>query len=211
MGLLWLFTSGFGIGLLGGMSPGPDTVLVLRAVARAGFRGGAQCALGIGTGLTVHSLLTVALVFAFQSTAPGLLHALQLLGAAYLTYLAAALLRSRPSSQVASPGGEPAGPARHHFLQGLVTNLLNPKVVVFYLAVVAQVLERTRGPLDVGIFLFTLALGPTVWFVLLSLAASRLTRWLDARRRRAIDVVAGLVFLVVAAMGFWGGLRGLFA
>ena len=136
MQLLALLATSFGIGFLAGMSPGPDTVLVLRSVARAGRSGGYLSALGIGAGLLIHSLLTVALVFAGRGVAPRLVGALQVSGSAYLTYLGIRLLRSGGEGQGIDAGnnGRMNEAADHYFMQGFMTNLLNPKAVLFYLS-----------------------------------------------------------------------------
>jgi threonine/homoserine/homoserine lactone efflux protein len=126
-------------GLLLNITPGVDMALVLRSSAAQGFRAGAAAALGISAGCSVHiatAALGVGTLLAGSATA---FLALQWLGAAYLVWLGIGLLRSRAGRQAAD--GTPAAnrPAlRRLFAQGFLTNALNPKVAMFFLAFVPQ-------------------------------------------------------------------------
>ena len=125
-------------GLLLNITPGVDMALVLRSGAAHGLRAGAAAALGISAGCCVHIAAAALGVSALLAGSPTAFLALQWVGAAYLVWLGIGLLRSRPAT---GPADAPAGPAhalRRLFAQGFLTNALNPKVALFFLAFVPQ-------------------------------------------------------------------------
>ena len=127
-------------GLLLNMMPGPDSLLIMLRSGSQGWRAGSVAALGIGTGTMVHVLAAALGLSALLSASAELFTVIKLMGALYLVYLGISLLRQGTSSSVAS---EPAVslPALSYgriFRQGLLTNLLNPKVALFFLAFVPQ-------------------------------------------------------------------------
>ena len=126
--------------LLLNMMPGPDSLLIMLRSGSQGWRAGSVAALGIGTGTMVHVLAAALGLSALLSASAELFTVIKLMGALYLVYLGISLLRQGASSSVAS---EPAVslPALSYgriFRQGLLTNLLNPKVALFFLAFVPQ-------------------------------------------------------------------------
>ena len=127
-------------GLLLNMMPGPDSLLIMLRSGSQGWRAGSVAALGIGTGTMVHVLAAALGLSALLSASAELFTVIKLMGALYLVYLGISLLRQGTSSSVAS---EPAVslPALSYgriFRQGLLTNVLNPKVALFFLAFVPQ-------------------------------------------------------------------------
>ena len=125
-------------GLLLNITPGVDMALVLRSSAAQGFRAGAAAALGISAGCWVHIAAAALGVSALLASAPAAFLALQWLGAAYLVWLGIGLLRSRLAGGPAAKAANPAHQLRRQFAQGFLTNALNPKVALFFLAFVPQ-------------------------------------------------------------------------
>ena len=130
-------------GLLLNMMPGPDSLLIMLRSGSQGWRAGSGAALGIGTGTMVHVLAAALGLSALLSASAELFAIIKLMGALYLVYLGVSLLRQGVSSPVAS---EPAVslPALSYgriFRQGLLTNVLNPKVALFFLAFVPQFID----------------------------------------------------------------------
>ena len=130
-------------GLLLNMMPGPDSLLIMLRSGSQGWRPGSVAALGIGTGTMVHVLAAALGLSALLSASAELFTVIKLMGALYLVYLGVSLLRQGVSSPVAS---EPAVslPALSYgriFRQGLLTNVLNPKVALFFLAFVPQFID----------------------------------------------------------------------
>jgi len=181
------------------VTPGLDTALVLRA-ALTGSRGeAAATAAGIVAGLFVWGAAAAVGVSALL-TASGLAYdALRYAGAAYLLWFGARLLvrAVRGSGAPAEPDGAPATSAWRAARTGLATNLLNPKVGVFYVALLPQFLPAGSDPLLVGLLLAGVhGVLSAVWFALLITLASALGRSLRRPSTvRAIDGVTGVTLL----------------
>ena len=125
-------------GLLLNITPGADMALVLRSGAASGFRAGAAAALGISAGCWVHTVAAALGVSAVLAGSPAAFMVLQWAGAAYLVWLGIGMLRSRPPGNRPDAVPDPARVLRRLFMQGFLTNALNPKVALFFLAVVPQ-------------------------------------------------------------------------
>ena len=123
-------------GLLLNITPGVDMALVLRSSAAQGWRAGAAAALGISAGCSVHIATAALGIGALLAGAPTALALLQWAGAAYLVWLGIGLLRTRAGASAQPP--DPARALRRLFAQGFLTNALNPKVALFFLAFVPQ-------------------------------------------------------------------------
>lgn len=129
-------------GLALNITPGPDMLYVAARGAGEGRSAGIVSALGIGAGALVHIALVAAGLAAVLAAVPVAYLALRLGGAAYLIYLGALALRSRYSPTTASLTPAPLGAI---FRQGVITNLLNPKVALFFLAFLPQFVDPSRG------------------------------------------------------------------
>jgi threonine/homoserine/homoserine lactone efflux protein len=144
---LWLFVVS---GLLLNIAPGPDSLLVITRSGAHGWRAGSAAALGIGAGTLVHVSAAALGLSALLATSATAFTVVKIVGAAYLVWLGIGMLRQRraraepaastsmtPTAPVAP--AEPAAPTRGRiFLQGFATNVLNPKVALFFLAFVPQ-------------------------------------------------------------------------
>jgi threonine/homoserine/homoserine lactone efflux protein len=127
-------------GLLLNLTPGADMALVVRCAAAQGTRAGAAAALGVGAGCWVHigaAALGLSALLAGSPTAFGLL---RWVGAAYLVWLGLGLLRAGAGDGTSSTATTKAAVASgwRLFTQGFLTNALNPKVALFFLAFVPQ-------------------------------------------------------------------------
>ncbi|MEC5159268.1 MULTISPECIES: LysE family translocator [unclassified Janthinobacterium] len=123
-------------GLLLNVMPGPDSLLIMARSATQGWRAGSAAALGIGAGTMVHVLAAAIGLSALLATSAAAFTAVKWIGAAYIVYVGIALLRSKPARAAAAA---PAPlPYRKIFFQGFLTNVLNPKVAIFFLAFVPQ-------------------------------------------------------------------------
>ncbi|HEY0851404.1 MAG TPA: LysE family translocator [Bradyrhizobium sp.] len=139
---LWLFVLS---GLLLNITPGPDTAYIIGRSIQFGWRGGAAAAIGISCGCIVHVLgaaIGLSALLMASSTAFALL---KLAGAAYLLVTGVQMLLSpsRPLTKVAVEGGETALAAV--FWQGALTNVLNPKVALFFLAFLPQFVDSVSA------------------------------------------------------------------
>ena len=154
----------FGVAVLLSLTPGPDNVFVLLQSAQRGWRAGMAVVLGLCAGLVVHTA-AVALGFAAVFAASGLAFTvLKLCGATYLLWLAWQTLRSLPVMSASLPAATtlpmadaeaaatPAatsttqGSLWHMVGRGMLMNLSNPKVLLFFLAFLPQFADPARGP-----------------------------------------------------------------
>ena len=188
-------------GLLLNMMPGPDSLLIMLRSGSQGWRAGSVAALGIGTGTMVHVLAAALGLSALLSASAELFTVIKLMGALYLVYLGISLLRQGTSSSVAS---EPAVslPALSYgriFRQGLLTNLLNPKVALFFLAFVPQFIapDAPQKALAFIVLGCIFNINGMIWCHLLAFStayASRKVR-LPARLGRWLNRVMGGLFV----------------
>jgi threonine/homoserine/homoserine lactone efflux protein len=127
-------------GLLLNIMPGPDSLLIMARSATQGWRAGVAAALGIGTGTMVHVLAAAVGLSAILATSAAAFMVVKTIGAAYILWMAVGLLRSkRTEAGAAAPVA--ALPYRKIFAQGFLTNVLNPKVAIFFLAFVPQFID----------------------------------------------------------------------
>ena len=132
----WLFILS---GLLLNITPGPDTAYIVGRSVQMGWRGGAAAALGICTGCLVHVFAAALGLSALLAASSAAFTAVKWIGGAYLCFMGIKMLLSRahaPASDAAPAGG--AIPLRQVFWQGALTNVLNPKVALFFLAFLPQ-------------------------------------------------------------------------
>lgn len=194
----------FTAALLLALAPGPDILFVLTLSAAEGRRSGLAVAAGLLAGVMVHTLavaLGLAAVFAASPTAFALLRAA---GAAYLLYLAWGAWRAGALLEAGENGSTPkAAPWPRLMLRGLVMNLTNPKVVLFFLALLPQFVRPGRGPVAAQIIVLGLefALAAGIVFSIVALAAGALRERLaaSARVQRWLNRAAALVFVALAA------------
>ncbi|PKQ81443.1 lysine transporter LysE [Aeromonas sobria] len=126
-------------GLLLNMMPGPDSLLIMLRSGSQGWRAGSVAALGIGTGVMVHVLAAALGLSALLSASAELFTVIKLAGALYLVYLGVSLFRQPAANSAA--GAAVTLPVLSYgqiYRQGVLTNVLNPKVALFFLAFVPQ-------------------------------------------------------------------------
>lgn len=184
------------------ITPGQDTFFILGRSLAGGRQAGIAAALGVSAGTVVHTVLAALGLSALLATSPNAFMAVKLAGAAYLIYIGVRALIGKASGIPGEPAGD--SPIANHaywgaFRQGVLTNLLNPKVALFFLALLPQFIE-VGSTNKVGAFL---ALGLSfvvmglAWCVMLAIAAASL-RGLFLRRpsmSALLDKVAGAVFI----------------
>ncbi|MFF4160497.1 LysE family translocator [Streptomyces sp. NPDC001678] len=197
---LWSFA--LVVGLLT-ITPGLDTALILRTAARGEQRRAWGVVLGIQTGTLCWGALSSAGVTALLAASRLAYETLRWAGAAYLLWMGARMLweaRGRATAEAAStepaepaaPGGFAAG-----WRQGLVTNLLNPKMGVFYVAVLPQFIPASAPHFLMGLALTSVhAVLGVLWAAVLVGFARALRDWLrKPAARRLMDRVTGAAIL----------------
>jgi threonine/homoserine/homoserine lactone efflux protein len=175
--------------------PGPDTLVVLRSVLRGGRARGAATAAGILTGLTVWIGVAALGLAAVLRASELAYNALRIAGAGYLVWLGVQSLRSvaRKTAQPDLRGGI----VGTGYLAGLVTNLLNPKVGVFFVTFLPGFVPSGYPVGLTSLLLGAVFLALTVgYFAALLAGATRLVRWMRTPRiRRRLDAVTGAVLI----------------
>jgi threonine/homoserine/homoserine lactone efflux protein len=179
---LWLFVLS---GLLLNITPGPDTLYIVGRSSTQGGRAGAVAALGIGTGVLVHvCAASLGLSAILAASAIGFT-VVKVVGAAYLVYVGISLIRSSGSVRAELPDRRPPAGARTIFLQGFLTNVLNPKVALFFLAFLPQFVSpdsptKPLAFLSLGVIF---DLNGTIWNLFVAWSAPRIGGRLTASRR----------------------------
>ena len=129
-------------GLLLNITPGADMALIGARSAAQGFRSGAAAALGVGAGCFVHVAAGALGLSALIAGSAAAFTALRWIGAAYLVWLGIGLLRgSATAAATDANGGRATISAQRSFAQGFLTNALNPKVALFFLAFLPQFID----------------------------------------------------------------------
>ena len=179
------------------VTPGPDMALYVGRAISHGRRAGLACFAGCATGILIHTLLVALGLSALLVAAPRLFFALKIAGALYLLWLAYSTIRHGSSFAPAS------GERRHrawwrHYLAGLGMNLLNPKIVLFFLTFLPQfvIASDPHAPAKLvflGLFFLVVAL-PTI--IPMILGATAVSRFLTTRPKvmRALDCLLAGVF-----------------
>ncbi|HWM05035.1 MAG TPA: LysE family translocator [Actinophytocola sp.] len=190
-----------GVILLAAMSPGPDFVIVTRSAMLAGRRAGMACAAGIAAGVFGWAIVTALGIAGLLAASAVAFTVVKLAGAAYLVLLGVRALLAARRGGYDTPetaGGRPPPGALAAFRQGVVTNLLNPKVAVFFTALLPQFLPVSASAADHLLLAGVAAAVSLAWFVVLTNVVSALRRFLTAERvRRTIDAVMGTLLVAI--------------
>ncbi|HYJ40173.1 MAG TPA: LysE family translocator [Steroidobacteraceae bacterium] len=193
----WLFIA---TAILLVITPGQDTFFILGRSLAGGRSEGISAALGITAGSVIHTFAAALGLSALLATSPYAFMAVKFAGAAYLIYIGVRALLSRasglPGDEVRSDSGR--WPA---FRQGIFSNLLNPKVALFFLALMPQFIDAGSSR-KVGAFLvlgLTFVTLGVIWCLVLAIAAAKL-RVAFLRRPSMANVlnkVAGAMFIAL--------------
>jgi len=182
-------------------TPGPDTALTIRHTLSGGRRNGIETAFGVALGQLVWTVAASAGLVALLRASEPVFHALKLAGAAYLAFLGlqsllAALGRERRARKTLPPAA--GSPARHGFRQGILSNLGNPKMAVFFATLLPQFAPGGSASflvlLALGLLFCSLTLG---WLSLYATVLARTRRLFAGPARRALDAVTGLVLVAL--------------
>ncbi|WP_269792766.1 LysE family translocator [Stenotrophomonas sp. Iso1] len=184
------------------LTPGPDVLYIISRSLRGGRRAGVAAVAGISAGCLVHVALASLGLGMLLATSATLFTAIKWIGAAYLLWVGVRLLRN-PGVPAALQDGvdaanSPAGTGWQVFAGGFLTNVLNPKVVLFFLAFLPQfiapsVQNKALAFALLGIVFTINALPVNAIYVLLA-DRMRSSRW-AARGMQWLDRVAGVLFI----------------
>lgn len=165
----------FLVGCLAVMSPGPNLAVTLRNSLSFSRRAGLYTALGLAAGNTVHAAYSLAGIGLVIAQSVLLFNLVKWAGAAYLIWIGLQALRAQPRTEVLEATGAPVRElsALAAFRTGLLTNLLNPKVTLFFLALFTQVVEPGTPLALQALYGGTIVGLELVWFGLVAVVMSQ--------------------------------------
>ncbi|USE35829.1 LysE family translocator [Endozoicomonas sp. SCSIO W0465] len=183
------------------LAPGPDNIFVLTQSALHGRKAGFFVTLGLCTGLIFHTAAVAFGVAAIFQTSVLAFNILKLIGAAYLIYLAWQAFKA-PGKNINSAGrSDPVTPIKLYF-RGIIMNITNPKVSIFFLAFLPQFASPESGAIAPQIFVlgFIFILVTLLVFNIISLLSSMLGAWLSGSKKAQLylNKISGTVFLGLA-------------
>ncbi|MGP6175642.1 LysE family translocator [Corynebacterium sp. A21] len=209
-------------------SPGPDLLQIMRLGAKS-RAAGIWCALGIMVGNTLWILASMLGLSALINAQPSVLHLLQVLGGAFLMWMgyssvkgglatrrrsAKVVASAEPSNRVgetaASISAADDMSAWQALRTGILTNLANPKAVLFFGAVFAQFIRPDMGVAVSALIAMLLIIIGIAWFVGVALAIRSVAKML-LRNSALIDIIAGIIFILLGAFMVYEGIAGFLA
>jgi threonine/homoserine/homoserine lactone efflux protein len=195
----WLFVA---TGVLLNLTPGQDTFYILGRSIAHGVRAGVASAFGIGAGSLIHTAMAAVGLSAILATSATAFAIVKLVGAIYLVYLGVRMIAAtNPARDFTATQGATKSSSWVAFRDGLLTNVLNPKVALFFLALMPQFI----GPTSDSKVLAFVALGltfittGTIWCLVLALSAAKLRDMFDRHPSRltSFSRAAGGLFVIL--------------
>jgi len=181
------------------LAPGPDNIFVLTQSALYGKRSGILITLGLCTGLVFHTCLVAFGVATIIQTSDWALSALKVIGALYLVYLAWQMLNSQ-TDELSGKGVVVSD--TNLYLRGIVMNVTNPKVSIFFLAFLPQFASSNYGAITPQIILLGTIFGAVSLFIFsgISILASKLGDLLKRKPNAQVYLsrMTALIFVVLA-------------
>jgi threonine/homoserine/homoserine lactone efflux protein len=187
------------------ISPGPDTLIILRHAINGGRGPGLAAVGGVQLGLVVHTGLAVAGISLIITSTPALLQGVAIAGAAYLAWIGIQILKGGAGLNLDGNGSNGAVGASgvRALREGALSNILNPKVILLFLALFPNFVDYRRD--DVSAQLITLAVIlitlNVFWLTPMALAAGVLRRWLSSPAVcTGVNRASGGMLLIMAAL-----------
>jgi len=185
------------------ITPGADTILVIRNVMARGRGAGLLTTVGACCGLFIHAALSalgLSLILVQSATAFDIV---KMIGAGYLVWLGGQSIRRacRPGPHGILGAAQAPPTNRRSFVEGLLSNVLNPKVALFYLAFLPQFMSPGDWVLGKSMLLAGIHwIEGAVWMSIVTLFVARLRSWISRSRvTRTIEAVTGVLLLGFAA------------
>lgn len=180
------------------ISPGPDFALVVKSALTRGHRASTLNALGIGCGVTLHTLIAVLGISALVQSSTWLAMTLPWLGIGYLLYLGWGGLTAMPAGEADPQLAATTG--QGDFWRGFLTNVLNPKALLFFSAILVQLVSGLNIAMQLALVLYVFVI-TSAWFAAVGLVLARpALRQRFLRRRHWIDRTAGAVFVLLSLL-----------
>ncbi len=197
MSLLTILLAWIALATVATISPGPDAALVIAQTARRGLSAGLKVALGIGLGNAWYALLFGFGLMSLLAAQPTVYLIVKLGGAAYLAWIGFKMVRSALAGaqhdDVATASGTP-------MLQGFITNILNPKIALFFLAAIPQFAGNGPDAPMIGVVLIAInGVINMVWLSIVAVGVDRAgTRLQQSHVMRWLEGVIGVALMGIA-------------
>lgn len=179
------------------LTPGADTVFILTKSISGGYKQGFASVAGIVCGLFVHTALAAFGLSVILMTSSLLFNIVKIAGAAYLIYLGIMAIRSKSSIAISSE--KTSTSFKKTFRQGFFTNILNPKVALFFLALLPQFVKGSaENPLPFLILGLTFIVIGTIWSLFLVAASSYISSSLRTSKfSMYLNKISGAIFIIL--------------
>ncbi|NRB22553.1 LysE family translocator [Shewanella sp.] len=189
-------------------SPGPDFALVVKMASQESRATAIASAVGISVAILLHSLLSVTGVSLLIKSSELLFVAVQLIGASYLGWMGIGAIRgtisqwrNEASSQVLDNASKLGLSVKQGFFQGLYTNLLNPKAMVFFITLFSAMITPDINVITKVSAVFIMLILSLSWFIFIALVLSKPLIQLKVKRASpVINLVTGILFISVAVI-----------
>lgn len=184
-------------GILLNLIPGPDSLLIVGRAATQGFKAGSAAALGVGSGTFVHIVAATFGLSAILATSSIAFTVVKVCGAVYLIYMAISIFRDSAGTGEISDIKPAKASLRRVYAQGLITNLFNPKVAIFFLAFMPQFISESSDNKALAFLFLGLIfnLNAMIWCHFIAWVSSTTSRKLAVSksvRKWLLRVTAGL-------------------
>lgn len=189
-------------------SPGPDFALVVKMASQESRATAIASAVGISVAILLHSLLSVTGVSLLIKSSDLLFVAVQLIGASYLGWMGIGAIRgtisqwrNKASSQDVDNTNHLGLSIKQGFLQGLYTNLLNPKAMVFFITLFSAMITPDINVITKASAVFIMLILSLIWFIFIALVLSKPLIQLKVKRASpVINLVTGILFISIAVI-----------
>lgn len=185
-------------GIILNLTPGADTMYILGNSMSNGKKAGIMSALGISTGCIVHTILAALGLSVILAKSALAFNIIKYLGAAYLVYLGIRSFMSK-SSLLIHNGDNEKSSFKNIYFQGIITNVLNPKVALFFLAFLPQFINpnNTYGALPFLLLGCTFIITGTIWCIVLAVFSSYLTGKISEKvgLANSLNKISGIIFV----------------
>jgi threonine/homoserine/homoserine lactone efflux protein len=189
------------VGVLLNLTPGSDTIYILARSVAQGKKAGIASVLGINTGCLIHTLMAALGLSLILRSSATLFMLVKYAGAGYLVYLGIKMLAARTPAFESRRLSFERSDLLKIYWQGILTNVLNPKVALFFLSFLPQFIdaENAYGPLPFLILGGTFTTTSAVWCLFLAYASSIMTNTLRNNEKvaKSLQKLSGTVFIML--------------
>lgn len=184
------------------ITPGMDTLFVLNKSLGQGRKSGVYAGLGINTGVLIHTLVAAVGLSVFIAKSPIGFQLIKYIGAIYIFYLGVMTFKSKETVLKEEDGNQVQTVQKASFFSGFLTNALNPKVALFFMAFFPQFINQNEldNPVPFIVLGLTYAGIGIVWLLILAVFASKFS--LSIRKNQKIEnkinKICGMIFIAMA-------------